>query len=98
MVEKGDGWKAFETLRGTPNRKETDMPHMHDQTRGLYNKFEIRRVDGSSEPGEKHHSCEYFVLDLVHDKHAAAALRAYAESCVDEYPQLAADLLKKLPE
>ena len=64
--------------------------------RGLSNKFDVRRTDGGSEPGCKHHGCEYFVLDLTHDKHAEAALRAYAASCAAEYPRLAADLLRKL--
>lgn len=71
---------------------------MGDPTRGLYNKFEVRRVDGSSEPGGKHHRCEYFVLDLTHDKHAKAALLAYADSCELEYPLLAADLRAKVPD
>lgn len=65
---------------------------MGDKTRGLYNKFDVRRTDGSSAPGEKHHNCEYFVLDLDHDKHAVAAINAYADSCESEYPELAADL------
>lgn len=66
-----------------------------DKTRGLYNKFEVRRVDGSSGLGGKHHGCEYFVLDVTHDPHAAAALAAYADSCEAEYPLLAADLRAK---
>jgi len=69
--------------------------NMRDKIRGLYNKFRVERVDGSSEPGGKHHGCEYFVLDLTHDKHARAALLAYAESCKEEYPLLAADLFQK---
>lgn len=68
---------------------------MSDKTRGLYDKFTVRRKDGSSEPGGKHHGCEYFVLDLTHDKHASAALLAYADSCAAEYPLLAADLREK---
>ena len=68
---------------------------MGDKTRGLYNKFEVRRVDGSSELGGKHCGCDYFVLDLTHDKHAPAALLAYAHSCEAEYPLLAADLREK---
>lgn len=71
---------------------------MGDKNRGLYEKFTVTRNDGSSEPSGKHHGCEYFVLDLMHDKHAAAALRAYADSCVDEYPLLAADLRHKLDD
>lgn len=66
---------------------------MSDNRRGIYNKFNVTRADGSSGPGGKHERCEYFVLDLVHDKHAIAALRAYAESCGNEYPQLRRDLL-----
>jgi hypothetical protein len=61
--------------------------------RGIYAKFRVERTDGKSAPGEKHDGCEYFVLDRTHDRFAAAALRAYAEACRDEYPQLAADLL-----
>jgi hypothetical protein len=70
---------------------------MGDETKGLYEKFDVRRTDGSSAPGGKHHGCEYFVLDLAHDKHATAALRAYADSCEAEFPLLAADLRAKLP-
>lgn len=69
---------------------------MGDKTRGLYDKFDVRRTAGSSEPGGKHEGCEYFVLDLTHDKHAEAALRAYAESCAAEYPLLSNDIRRKL--
>jgi len=41
----------------------------------------VARVDGASVLGGKHHNCEYFVLDLDHDPHAIAAIRAYADSC-----------------
>ncbi|MCR4341898.1 MAG: hypothetical protein NUW01_18635 [Gemmatimonadaceae bacterium] len=68
---------------------------MGDSTRGLYNKFKnIERTDGQSGPGGKHEHCDYFVLDVTHDKHAGPALLAYAESCKAEYPLLAQDLLK----
>ena len=66
-----------------------------DKTRGLYDKFYVERTDGKSAPDQKHHDCEYFVLDLDHDKHACAALEAYADSCEKEYPLLAHDLRKK---
>lgn len=69
---------------------------MSDKTKGLYNKFDVRRTDGNSEKGGKHHGCEYFVLDLSHDVHACAALSAYADSCEREYPLLAADLRKRV--
>lgn len=68
---------------------------MSDKEKGLYNKFTVTRNDGSSEPGGKHEHCEYFVLDLAHDKHAVAALMAYADSCEKEYPALASDLRRK---
>lgn len=47
----------------------------------LYRKFHVERIDGTDQPGGKHECCEYFVLDLDHDPHAAPALRAYAASC-----------------
>lgn len=65
---------------------------MGNPERGLYNKFKVERLDGKSEPGEKHHGCYYFVLDLDHDPHAVPAIDAYADSCESEYPYLAADL------
>ena len=71
---------------------------MGDRTRGLYEKFMVERRDGSSDPGGKHHDCEYYVLDLNHDKYAVPALRAYAEHCQAEYPALAEDLLAKADE
>ena len=61
---------------------------MGDKSRGLYTKYRVERVDQSP----KHQDCQYFVLDLTHDKYAAIALRAYAEACRVEYPLLAADL------
>ena len=71
---------------------------MGDRTRGLYGKFYIERTDGKSAPGEKHDGCEYFVLDMTHDKYAVPALRAYAEHCEAEYPLLASDLYDKADE
>lgn len=62
---------------------------------GLFNKFTVTRNDGQSEPGCKHHGCEYFVLDLNHDPFARAAIIAYAEACESEYPGLARDLMGK---
>lgn len=66
---------------------------MGDRTRGLYDKFQVRRNDGTSESGQKHNLCDYFVLDLTHDPHAIPALFAYADECDDDgYKQLAEDL------
>ncbi len=69
---------------------------MGDKARGLYRKFEVNRTDGTSGPGQKHYGCEYFVLDLSHDKFAAPALKAYADACEQEYPLLAADIRSKI--
>lgn len=69
---------------------------MDKRTTGLYNKFHVTRADGTSSPGEKHYGCDYFVLDVTHDKHAIQALLAYADSCEAEYPLLARDLRQKV--
>jgi hypothetical protein len=69
---------------------------MGDKNKGLYNKFYIGRADGRSGPGEKHYQCEYFVLDLTHDKYSIPALMSYVFACKDEYPKLATDLLVKI--
>ena len=63
-----------------------------DRGRGLYDKYEVRRRDGSSSPGGEHERCCYYVLDLDHDQYALAALATYAESCSRQYPLLARDL------
>jgi hypothetical protein len=60
------------------------------------NKYRVERTDGSTVPGGKHARCEYFVLDLRHDRFARPALEAYASACEAEYPLLAADLRSKL--
>lgn len=67
---------------------------MGDPNRGLYNKFMVVRVDGQSAEGGQHEKCDYFVLDLTHDKHALPALVAYSQSCHTEYPKLSADLAR----
>ena len=68
---------------------------MSDKRRGLYEKFEVRRTDGRDRPGEKHHGCRYFVLDLDHDPLAYPALVAYADVAEKVgYRALARDLRK----
>lgn len=75
--------------------EQPEAGRIADQKKGLYRKYRVERLDGSSGPGGKHEHCEYFVLDLVHDKFAQPALRAYASACAAEYPALAADLMQK---
>lgn len=68
-----------------------------DKDRGLYEKFRVRRTDGRSNKGQKHHGCEYFVLDLNHDKMAVFALREYARQAhLNGYDKLGDDLDKKV--
>lgn len=66
------------------------------EQQGLFRKFEVRRTDGSdATPMGKHYGCEYFVLDVDHDPHAAAALVAYADAVEATHPELAADMRKR---
>lgn len=68
------------------------------ENRGLYEKFTVYRNDGRDTIGCKHFNCEYFVLDLTHDRHAIAALEAYSNSCAGELAALAEDLRIKVME
>lgn len=70
-------------------------PSRSREEQGLYGKFYVRRVDGTDQPGGKHHGCRYFVLDVDHDQFAPAALDAYAAKCEHKYPELARDLREK---
>lgn len=66
---------------------------MGDKSKGLFQKYYIERMDGTSAPGEKHNGCDYFVLDLTHDPLAYNALVAYANDAEAEgYHALAYDL------
>ena len=78
-------------LTPEPERKKL----LSDERRGLYRKFEVRRVGGSDAPGGKHHGCRYFVLDVDHDPFAVIALGAYAAVCEDTHPKLARDLIEE---
>ena len=67
------------------------------EEQGVFHKFDVRRVDGSDQPGGKHHGCRYFVLDLDHDPHAAAAMAAYARDCKATHPALSDELSVEYP-
>lgn len=60
-----------------------------DTSKGLYRKYYVKRLKDKE---RKHQFCNYFVLDLKHDKFAKRALWAYAQACKTEYPELAKDL------
>lgn len=69
------------------------MPVDPESLTGLnQNKFHVSRTDGSTEPGGKHALCQFYVLDLEHDRFSRPALRAYADACERDYPDLAADI------
>lgn len=56
--------------------------------RGLYDKYIIKKVDGSLTVS----GAKYFALRADTDPHARVALKAYADSVRKENPQLADDL------
>lgn len=85
---------AAPTTQAAPQLPERDASVPAEQ-QGLFRKFDVRRVDGSDQPGGKHHGCRYFVLDVDHDPCARAALTAYAAACEATHPALAADLRTK---
>lgn len=64
-----------------------------DTERGAYAKYTLYKNDEHGNPITNQLG-DYFVLDLMNDPLAADALRAYANSCKDEYPLLSADLLR----
>lgn len=68
-----------------------DMPP-DDGMVGLYRKYDVRRLNDTT---GKHANCEYYVLDMMHDKFAADALEAYCRACTQEFPSLAVDLYGK---
>lgn len=61
---------------------------MNDSTKGLYDKYRVIR----KYENPKHKNCRYFVLDVTHDPYAIRAISAYADSCRDNFPELAKDL------
>lgn len=62
----------------------------------IYQKFDVRRVDGRDAPGEKHFGCRYFVLDLTHDPYARIAALAYADACAASHPVLSIELRNRV--
>ncbi len=82
--------KLMDCVREAPKGEPSPAPAGDDSKRGLYRKYDVRRSDGSSHPGGKHHKCRYYVLDL--DRFAPWAMNAYARACEKEYPELAKDL------
>lgn len=72
-----------------PELAVTGLP---DGEQSVHDKYLVMRTDGRDGPGNKHHDCRYFVLDLTHDLHARKAAAAYAESIHAENYELACDI------
>lgn len=70
---------------------ERDPFRTHEK-QGLFRKYEVKRIDGTDQGSGKHAGCEYFVLDISHDRHARAALTAYALSALGTNCNLARDM------
>lgn len=62
----------------------------------IYGKYYVERVDGRDKPGGDKEDAKYFVLDTVHDEYALEAMKFYAFRCVREFPELSADIWKRL--
>lgn len=86
-----DLYKKTQVATVDPSPEPVDETHL-----GLHAKYRVERLDGRSAPGEKHHGCYYFVLDVDHDPYAVPALQAYVDACGIDYPKLALDLLDLL--
>ncbi|MBR7747417.1 hypothetical protein [Undibacterium baiyunense] len=84
-------YAAMQSQAQQPAFPPRDLTKPAEQ-QGMFSKFHVERVDGSSAKGGKHHGCRYWVLDLDHDKHAPAAMRGYAEDCKETHPILSAEI------
>lgn len=93
---------ASETVSKWPEWKQNVLAHTQptepappEDEEGIYPKYEVSRTDGRDLPGEKHHDCDLFVLDLTHDQAAIPAMLAYAEACAVTRPTLSRELSEK---
>ena len=69
-----------------------------DQKRGVYGKYEVRKIEKWGNGMKLTDPGPVFVLAYAKDPHARVALAAYAESCQADYPYLAEDLRDLLEE
>lgn len=91
-VERKPKKLAVVSLSGLPEKD----PNRSNQEQGLYQKFNVRRRDGSDTIGGKHEGCDYFVLDLTHDAFALETVWYYALACKAKYPLLSKDLVDRV--
>lgn len=84
-------------LQEIKNEKDPFTAKRMKKKLGLYDKFTVRRIDGTDKEGGKHENADYFVLDLTNDKFAVNALIAYEQACRQEsWFALADDLVEKI--
>jgi len=63
------------------------------ENRGLYRKYSVKRRDGrDKKKGDRRRGAVYFVLDVVNDPFAVAALTNYRLECEGNCPLLANEL------
>lgn len=79
-------------MKRLPER-DPKLPATHQ---GAFRKYNVSRADGKDAPGGSHEGDEYFVINLTRDAHAAAAIHAYADSCLTTHPQLSIELVRML--
>jgi hypothetical protein len=92
--EESDQMAALASKLHVARRMRERAENDPDRSRGLYDKYRVERVDGSTADGKKHDHCRHFVLDADHDPIAPLCLNFYADLCESTYPQLARDLRK----
>jgi len=83
-----DGWADISWISFDQDIENTIDQIVSDHDLGLYKKYTVIRNDNS----EKHKNCQYFVIDINHDKFAEDVLKYYAYLCELEYPHLSRDL------
>lgn len=66
-------------------------PNVSQNGQGLFQKYELVRVDGKQDPP----GTDYFVLKPATDEPSRAAMRAYAAAVMASHPQLATDILDR---
>lgn len=70
---------------------EAEKNRGRDKVRGLYNKYEVKKTHGETDP-----KAVYWVLRLDENKYARQAAALYAYLHMSDYPKMATELLELL--
>lgn len=76
-------------------KKASEMVVDRDEDRRFYQKYNVQRLNRLNDRTGRYDGCEFFVLDLDHDRYAKIALLAYAGACEEEFPLLSRNLLER---